>query len=104
MEQDLRILINDYMKRGSTMDKTLFFIDSVSKTHEYNIAFKDKIPNKGKEDGYYISDHFSSATEPEARLRILKDFADENGKLKVLFSTVSYGMGENKTCVCALLL
>jgi len=93
MDIDLEILRQEYMS-NKKLQKTLFFIDSVAKTHEYNITFRGMIPNMGKnESGAYISEHFSSATEQEARTRIMKDFADKDGHIQVLFSTVSYGMG-----------
>jgi hypothetical protein len=79
--------------------RTIYFIDSINKTHEFNISFRAMLPESGKvADLRYLSEHFSSATLPIARARILKDFADPIGIIKLLFTTVSYGMGiDNKT-------
>jgi hypothetical protein len=95
MMHNLEFLRKEFLEKGKEMKRTVFFVDSIAKTHELNIKFRGMLPNKGKVgDGWYISEHHSSVTEDEAKRDIKTDFADELGHTKVLFSTISYGMGK----------
>jgi hypothetical protein len=87
-------LKTEFLAKGRGMTRTAFFIDSVRKTSELNIKFRGMLPNKGRVgNGWYVSEHHSAVTEDEAKSDIKSDFEDENGYTRVLFSTISYGMG-----------
>jgi len=94
-DKALQLLAAEFKEKGMEMDRTFFFIDSINKTTNFDHCLQMKIPNLGEiKPDVYISDHFSSAMEDNGRKYILKDFSDPSGNIKVLFTTVSYGMGK----------
>jgi hypothetical protein len=92
------------------MEKTLVFVDSVTKTHTLSGEFRENIPDCGKVylnplHFEYVSEHLSAWTPDGAKSRIIKDFSDPNGIIRILFSTITYGMGNESmlhraTVVC----
>lgn len=100
-EKSLQFIIDDTREKGQSATKTLVFVRGINKTHEFNFNFRRMLTDKGRirsEDGEkpkYLSEHFSSVTEPTTRERITTDFAKEDGYIRVLFSTISYGLGIN---------
>jgi hypothetical protein len=78
MMHNLEFLRKDFLEKGKDIKRTIFFVDFIAKTPELNIKFRGILANKRKVgDGWYTSEHHSSATEDEAKRDIKTDFADE---------------------------
>jgi hypothetical protein len=81
------------------MTRTIVVTKSIPKTTSLNIKFREMLPDKGRiyENGVrigYVSDHFSSSTEPNSKKDIFATFANPASHLRVLFCTISYGLGK----------
>jgi len=80
MDIDLENLRQEYMSNRK-LPKTLFFIDSVAKTHEYNITFRSMIPNLGKNESGGFKDFKDD-------LFYVKDITSYKDKIKKTLSFI----------------
>jgi hypothetical protein len=99
-ERNLQFLKDEFLMKGRDMDRTIVVTKSIAKTTSLNIIFRDMLPDKGRiyENGNrigYICDHYSSSTGDNTKKCIFKTFADPCSHLRVLFCTISYGLGKS---------
>jgi len=105
-EMNLQDLANEYNTKGKNMTRTIVFTSSINKAAELNLELRELCKDKGRrfnENGElidYFCDHYYSDMQENCKLRIFRDFADSQSFLRVLFSTIGYGMGMHMKQTC----
>jgi superfamily II DNA helicase RecQ len=103
--RQLEFLSKEFNQLGLGMEKTVVFVDTINATTELNVNLRRTLTMEGvvginpsNNTPIYASEHFSSCTPKKAKERIIRDFQDPDGIIRILFCTISYGMGmDNKT-------
>jgi superfamily II DNA helicase RecQ len=97
---ELKFIADELKEKGDNAQKTLIFVQSINKTTELLLWFREQQVDYGRVyfegRGFeYNSEMYSGCTHEISKARIADEFSKSEGKVKVLVATVAFGMGIN---------
>ena len=99
-EEEFQWLIDDVKVKGNLTTRTILYCQSRKQVCSLYSVFCGELP----EDCHHFFQMYHTNTESDVQQQIITNFSDEQGDIRVLFSTIAFGMGVDVRGVHTIIL